>query len=114
MNDSSSSSSRPPAGAPADAPVVSELGGVPRPSSPDPLGRVRRRWMGLIAAVVAALLAPQLLAAPDDAQSMAIGWVALGGGLLLLGAARLAFDHLIAPELRAPELTPAELEGQGA
>lgn len=77
-----------------------------------PIARVRQRWLTLTGGLIAALLVPWLVVGWHGG----IGWLALAGGagLLLLGCAKLSFERLIAPELRAIERARAELDTRHA
>src|SRR5262245_9057433 len=106
MNDARGSRA-PAVGAPTPA-----VGRAPNDAGPPgPIARVRRLWLGLTGAVVAALLVPGLLAA---GASGAVGPLGLAlaplAARLWLGAAWLAFDRLVAPELGALERARAELD----
>ena len=81
------------------------------PGRPRPLARIRQLWLTLSAAASAALLAPWLLFARVSGSRLLL--LALGA-VLLLGAAWLAFERWIAPELRALTRARDELDARHA
>src|SRR5262245_48732195 len=75
--------------------------------------RVRRLWLVLTAAAGAALLVPWLAVSRAE-NSLGALVFAVSAALLVLGAAWLAFERLVAPELRAMERARAELDARHA
>jgi CheY-like chemotaxis protein/HPt (histidine-containing phosphotransfer) domain-containing protein len=116
MNDAkrrrSAAPSRPARAGPARGPAASSASET---RSPAALTRVRRLWLALTCAVIAALLVPALLAARASGAVGLLG-AALAplAALLVLAAAWLAFERLVAPELRALERARAELDTRHA
>jgi len=91
----------------------------PRPLAsagpPGPITRVRRLWLASTAAVIAAVLVPSALAArAGGADGLLVLALAPISALLVLAAAWLAFERLVAPELRALERARAELDARHA
>jgi CheY-like chemotaxis protein len=76
---------------------------------------VRRLWLASTAAVIATLLVPSVPAALGSGDSGRVVLVlAPLSAVLVLGAAWLAFERLVAPELRALERARAELDARHA
>ena len=78
-----------------------------------PLARVRRLWLTSTAAIIATLVVPTVVVALGSGAS---GLLVLApiSALFVLGAAWLAFERLVAPELRGLERARAELDRRHA